>query len=248
MSWARLAGVIRLELGGRGPRRGYVFDPHRLALPCWAEALEGQPAVLVTLDRHRDLVPPKEPPPRGLSVQDYDTWARLRLDERNVDFILAGMEAGLVSHAVVFARAAPVGAWLEASWRDSRGEEHGLVVAPLVDRVAAEFGTPQAMPEARRVAGWLDAAAHTLLDVDLDCFTSLSDADPTTVLPWPRSVMRDHLLPRGSEAFWAAVLGKCRALTFAREPGHSGGLLTAGRLFEDAAQVVFGELLGTDLP
>ena len=31
------AGIIELELGGRGPKRGYVFDPHRLALPCWAQ-------------------------------------------------------------------------------------------------------------------------------------------------------------------------------------------------------------------
>jgi hypothetical protein len=55
-------------------------------------------------------------------------------------------------------------------------------------------------------------------------------------------------MPRGSEAFWASALEKCIALTFAREPKHCGGLIAAGRLFEQAARVIFCELLETDLP
>jgi hypothetical protein len=56
------------------------------------------------------------------------------------------------------------------------------------------------------------------------------------------------VLPEGSGPFWRAVLEKCRALTFAREPYHCGGVVAGNRLFEDAAEVVFRELLGADLP
>ena len=75
----RLAGVIRLSLaGGRGPSDAYVFDPHRLALPSWACALgeAGPAALLVTLDRHLDMVPPREP----AAVPDWSAGLRA-LDE-----------------------------------------------------------------------------------------------------------------------------------------------------------------------
>ncbi|AKQ63944.1 hypothetical protein A176_000856 [Myxococcus hansupus] len=84
--------------------------------------------------------------------------------------------------------------------------------------------------------------------MDLDCFTSLSDADPTTVLPWPQQVIREFLLPADSGPFWDAVLGKTVALTLAREPHHCGGLLASGVLFQDAADVLFRELLRTEPP
>lgn len=242
------AGVIELSLGGRGPRRAFVFDPHRLALPCWALSTSGQPALLVSLDRHFDTVAPATPPAPGWSAAHYDEHARAQLSPRNTEHILAAMEAGLVGDAILIARAWPLGAVRDEAWVDSRGVTHRLMHAALVDALAADFGTPRASPESRQAQALLSEAPCVLLDVDLDCFTSPSDADPTTVLPWPEDVIEAHVLPRGSEAFWEAVLSKCVALTFAREPGHCGGLLASGRLFEAAARVIFGRLLGTDLP
>jgi hypothetical protein len=243
-----LAGVIELSLRGRGPSRAFVFDPHRLALPCWALATGGKPALLVTLDRHFDTVPPTAPPSPGWTAAHYDEHARTQLNPRNTDHVLAAMEAGLVSDALLFARAHPVGAVQAPTWTDSRGATHELLAASLVDTVSAEFGTEKASPEGRRAQELLHRAERVLLDVDLDCFTSPSDADPTTVLPWPEDVIASHVLPRGSEAFWSAVLEKCVGFTFAREPGHCGGLIASGRLFEAAARVVFEHLLKTDLP
>jgi hypothetical protein len=244
------AGVIELTMGGRGPQRGYVFDPHRLALPAWAEATveAGAPAVLLTLDRHFDTVAPVNLPPLGMSPDQLDEHARRRLDVRNYDHVLAAMEAGVVSHAIIVARARPVGAVDAARWVDSRGGEHQLVSVATVDALSADFGKGSASEPSRRAEALLREATSVLLDVDLDCFTSPSDADPTTVLPWPIEVIRQHVLPAGSEAFWALALGKCVALTFAREPSHCGGLIAGGRLFEVASQVIFRELLETDLP
>ncbi|OJT26987.1 hypothetical protein BO221_03000 [Archangium sp. Cb G35] len=247
----RLAGVIRLSLGGgRGPSDAYVFDPHRLALPSWACALgdDGPPALLVTLDRHLDLVVPQAPaavPDRSAGLRALDEHARWALDVRNYDHVLAAMEAGLVGDALVIARGRPRGTFSGDVYVDTRGRPHRLVVVPTVDRAAEAFHSPAPGDAVREV---LQAAGRVLLDVDLDCFTSLSDADPTTVLPWPRGVIRDYLLPPDSESFWDAVLEKCVALTLAREPHHCGGLLASGELFRDVAEVLFRELLRTQPP
>jgi hypothetical protein len=247
----RLAGIIRLALGGgRGPRDAYVFDPHRLALPAWACALgeDGPPALLVTLDRHLDLVVPAAPaavPDRSAGLRALDEHARWHLDVRNYDHVLAAMEAGLVGDVLVLARATPRGASTAEHYVDTRGRSHRLVVVPTVDRAAEAWASPAPGDRVREV---LETAERVLLDVDLDCFTSLSDADPTTVLPWPRDIIREYLLPPDSEPFWEAVLGRCVALTLAREPHHCGGLLASGRLFQDVAEVLFRELLRTEPP
>ncbi|MFO0596715.1 MAG: hypothetical protein U0228_15465 [Myxococcaceae bacterium] len=233
-------GVIELSLGGRGPKKAFVFDPHRLALPCWAEA--GGPSMLITFDRHFDTVPPRARTPRGLSNDELDRHAREQLDARNFDHIPAAMQAGVITDALIIARARPPGA-LTADF-----EDHALITASTLDVVTAEWGTDHASPEGKRVAAALARAERVVLDFDLDCFTTPSDADPTTVVPWTLELIRDFVQPRGSAPFWDAVLARCVLMTFAREPGHCGGLVASGRLFEAAAQAIFVELLRGDLP
>lgn len=236
------AGIIELSIAGRGPSRAFVFDPHRLALPCWADVANDGPALLLTLDRHFDTVTPKDAPGRGLSPDALDLHARERLDHRNFDHILAAMNAGVLSDAIVIARAKPVGA-VTFDWGT-----HEVISAATLDLISAEWGTPLATPEGKRAYAAVRRATRIVLDVDLDCFTTPSDADPTTVVPWPIELIRDFVLPRGSDAFWRDVLAKCAGFTFAREPSHCGGLVASGRLFEAASQVLFVELLGSDLP
>ena len=237
----RLAGVTRLQIDGRGPRDAYVFDPHRLALPCWALALEErappQVATLLTFDRHLDLVAPREPariPDRSAGVLALDAHTRLELDVRNVDHIVASMEAGLLGDARVVAHTRPRGTLEGEGYRDTRGREHHWHVEPTLLQLLARGGIPPGGP--------------VLLDIDLDAFTRPSALEPGELLPFSREEIRAYLLPKGSEAFWESVLARTIALTLAREPYHCGGLVAAGRLFEDAAHVIFEELLGADLP
>ena len=249
----RLAGVTRLSLaGGRGPAEAFVFDPHRLALPAWALALGNRPpALLITLDRHFDLVPPADPaavPDRASGLRAIDEHARWALAVRNTDHVIAAMEAGLVDDVLAIARTSPRGAVEDERWIDRRGGTHRIFRARTVDRLAADWGTAAATPEAQAIAERIAAGAPVILDVDLDCFTTASDADPTAILPWPRELVREFLLPPGSEAFWDAVLGGCVALTLAREPYHCGGLAGGARLFLDVAEVLFRELLRVDVP
>ncbi len=249
----RLAGVTRLSLaGGRGPTDAFVFDPHRLAWPCWSLAVgEGPAPLLVTFDRHLDLVPPRTPeriPRRDAGLRAIDEYARWELDVRNFDHVLAAMESGCIGDALVFGRAHPPNAFAGGVWTDSHGHPHRVQVVPTVDRLAERYGEPGASPETEEAEAMIRRAGATLLDVDLDCFTSPSDADPTTVIPWPLELIREHLMPRGSERFWDAVLQRCVALTFAREPPHCGGLIATGKLFAEVSQVLFVELLGAGPP
>ncbi len=241
-----LVGVIELTLGGRGPKQGFVFDPHRLAFPCWASV--GRGLVLVTLDRHFDTVPPLHRVIGEASLAELEHFAHTQLDVRNYDHLLAAMDASILSHAIIIARARPVGAVVGPQWVDGGGQAHELISAPTVDALACDFGRRSASEASRRAEQVLREASGVILDIDLDCFTSPSDADPTTVVPWPLEVIRQHVRPPGSDDFWDLVLSKCVALTFAREPSHCGGLVAAGRLFEQASQVIFRELLETDLP
>lgn len=248
----RLAGVTRLSLGGRGPRDAFLFDPHRLAFPCWALALaDARPALLVTLDRHFDLVRPKNVeavPDASEPLRTLDEYARWQLDFRNYDHILAAMEAGIVGDVIAIARSRPRGALEGNEYLDRRGEKHVILGASTIDRLADGFGSASQSPEAQDAEGIIRNARSVILDIDLDCFTTPSDADPTDVVPWSRELVRRLLRPPGSDPFWDAVLFKSRVLTIAREPLHCGGVIAANRLFEDVSEVLFRELLGTDLP
>lgn len=248
----RLAGVTRLSLAGRGPRDAYLFDSHRLAMPCWAVALAGRgPALLVTLDRHLDLAPPADPaavPDVTAGLRALDEHARWSLDVRNIDHVIAAMEAGLVGDVLALGRSRAPGAVPGPTWTDRRGAVHRIATAPSVAHVADGFGGPSPSPHAEDAAALLAGGGPVLLDLDLDCFTTPSDADPTTVLPWPAEAIREFLFPEGASAFWEAVLPRCVGFTLAREPLHVGSVIAAGRLFETAAAIVFGELFGTGLP
>lgn len=238
----RRVGVVELSLGGLGPRRGFVFESHRLALSCWAELSEGQPLLLVSMDRHFDTVPPQHWPGTDTSSESLEPYAREQLDVRNFDHILAAMRAQVVGDAILVARAKPVGA-VTSDW-----EGHALITSATLDGIAAEWGSARASPEGKRAYEAVVRASAIVLDVDIDCFTSPSDAEPTTVVPWPIELIREFVRPKGSQAFWEQVLAKCVGLTVAKESGHCGGLVAGGRLFEAAAQVLFVELLKTDLP
>jgi AcrR family transcriptional regulator len=181
-------------------------------------------------------------------LRALDEHARWSLDVRNIDHVVAAMEAGLVGDVLAIGRSRPAGALPGPTWTDRRGGVHRLATAPSLAHVADGFGGEAPSPHAEDAAALLAASGPVLLDLDLDCFTTPSDADPTTILPWPADAIREFLFPDGAAAFWDAVLPRCAALTLAREPLHVGSLIAAGRLFETAAPILFGELLGTGLP
>lgn len=249
----RFAGLTCLQLRqSRGPKDVYVFEPHRLAFSAWAldarERQDANPALLMTLDRHFDLVPPKAHLSPSASLRELDDFVRWELDVRNFDHILAAMEAGVISDAIVVARARPKGCFEGLEYVDRHGRTHRLLQVPTIDRLAENFATERASSEARAAHELIQKSNRVVLDVDLDCFTTPCDADPTSIVPWPRELISQFLMPEGSESFWNTVLPRTTCLTLAKEPFHCGGLLATDRLFETAAQVLFEDWLQAELP
>jgi hypothetical protein len=103
-------------------------------------------------------------------------------------------------------------------------------------------------PLGETVLQWVSSEKEILLDVDLDCFTTPCDVDPTTPLGWSSELIERFLRPDDSEEFWNLVLTRTRAVTLAREPAHCGGVVAGGTLFQRFAEVFFVGLLGADLP
>ena len=236
-----LADVHRLTTPVRGRTVDvYLFDHHRTAFTVWCHeaARRGRPLTLVTLDRHMDLNTPQHlAPPCTTGLEQLDLFARHRLAPSNDDHIPAALEAGAIGDALVVARShAPPSLARFRPYRDEAGRVHEVEFA----RTVAQLSEAQ--------VDWLADRGPVVLDVDLDCFTTMSDGDPDDVLIWDADQLRRWLLPPGSERFWEVVRERVEVVTVAREPYHCGGFQRGARLWMSFAEIFFEELLGVDVP
>ena len=236
-----LADVHRVttRVGGRACDV-FIFDHHRTAFTLWSLAAKahGGPLTLLTLDRHMDLgISAQLPPAFDAPVEALDAFARHRLAPSNDDHIVSAMEAGAISDAAVIARShAPADLNVFKPYVDRAGRRHPVAFSRDVDSIGDEI--------LHRVAR-ADAIA---LDVDLDCFTTLSDGHPDEVIPWDQEQIDSFLRPPGSEIFWTEALSRTRVITIAREPYHCGGFDRSALLWRAFAEVFFRRLLGVPAP
>ena len=219
----------------------YLFDHHRTAFTVWCHeaARRGRALTLVTLDRHMDLNPPRHlPPPFDAPLEQLDLFARHRLAPSNDDHIPAALEAGAIGDALVVARSHPPPS-LETfrPYIGAAAVRHEVEFAPTIAR------TSPAQVE------WLRGREGPIvLDIDLDCFTTMSDGDPDDVLTWDADQILRWLTPPGSEPFWALLRERVEVVTLAREPYHCGGFARGAKLWTAFAEVFFERLLGADAP
>lgn len=229
---------VTTRLGERGVDL-FVFDHHRGAFPLWARyAREKGPLTLLALDRHMDLErPAHRPPPLSAPLEELDQFARWRLSPKNDDHVLAAMESGSLADAAVIARShAPADLAALHPFKDAGGRLHQVELAKTVEDAGP--GILGRVHQAQRIA----------LDLDLDCFTTLSDAHPDEVVPWDAEHIDAFLRPPGSDELWKQVLAKVCLVTVAREPYHCGGLERCARLWLAFSEVFFGRLLGVPAP
>jgi hypothetical protein len=193
-----------------------VFRDHRWTLPVlWFAAEAGLlrlPARVVTFDRHRDSLVPG----------DRDSLARtrvvrgdgevveataLRLSARDDDWLVGGMEMGLISDAVQF-RTEPDGMEGITRYVDTAGMGHRVfhLERPSVELAWKGALVDEAHPAAREglweTLGWdpgemrAKEADDLALDIDLDFFTISWE---TYTFPFPEEVYRGEFLdPRPS--------------------------------------------------
>jgi hypothetical protein len=239
-SFLRLAHVHRVTTRITGTQRDlFVFDDHRAAFTLWSSAAsEAGPLTLLSFDRHLDLETPSVPPPDLASpLAELDRYARESLSPRNDEQIVAALENGALADVALVARShAPASLEAFHPYRDARDCEHRVAIARSLDDAGAEL------------TSLVEGAERLALDIDLDCFTTLSDADPEEVVPWDREHIDGFLRPAGSENFWSAALERTRLVTIAREPYHCGGLERCARLWSEFSEVFFHRLLGVPAP
>lgn len=218
----------------------FIFDHHRTAFTLWCHAAKerGGALTLLTLDRHFDFEPaPADVPAFTSSLAELDLFARHRLEPSNDNHVRAAMQSGAIDDALAIARShAPSDLGTLALWHDADGRAHRLIDAPTLDRRPSTFDDA------------LDQAHALVFDVDLDCFTTRSDAHPDEVLAWDGERIEAFLAPPGTEHFWAAVRKKTQLITLAREPFHSGGFAQAARLWLDFSEVFFERILRVPAP
>jgi hypothetical protein len=218
----------------------FIFDHHRTAFTIWChEATRlGGPLALFTLDRHMDLGTPALPPPAAdAPLEALDAYARHRLAPSNDDHIVAALEAGAIADAVVVARShAPPSLDAFRPYRDARGGLHRFAFAKSPAFLVA---APNPLPP---------GDGPLVLDVDLDCFTTMSDGDPDDVLIWDEEQMLRWLQPPGADDLWAQLRARVSVVTLAREPFHCGGFDRGAELWRRFSRVFFRDLLQTDAP
>ncbi len=250
-----------------------VFRDHRWTLPVLALAAEHGlirlPAAMISFDRHRDALVPE----RGLeSLAEWKSnkGSALKLAEivadllspRDDDWIVAGMEAGLLSDVVRF-RSEDDDLEPITRFTDTAGAGHRIYHLVTFGRelsfkgALADEGHPAVLAGLWRDMGWnprtlaAGGGSHSFaVDIDLDYFSAPWG---TYVIPFTPEIWRgEFLAPRSSrhadDIIPAAVFeGLARAagvLTVASEPDFCGGGAGARRIFDGADRYLFGGAFG----
>lgn len=246
-----------------------VFRDHRWTLPVVHIAVEqglvATPVPIVMFDRHRDSLPSAV---TG-AIREYRTAGTLDgiisltacLSPRDDDWIIAGMEAGLISDVVQF-RSERDDLGTITCHRDASGKLHRIFHLGLPGRELSYKGA-LADPEHEaaseglwEVMGWNPRTGAMerktggfVLDIDLDFFTISWE---TYTIPFPEEVYRGEFFePRESPnhaeyppvTLIRALSGAAGVITVACEPDFCGGERNARRILEDVNRYIFESAL-----
>jgi len=263
-------GIVCKRLGAVEPVA--VFEPHRMTLLAVGERAAAGfltlPVTVVTFDRHRDALPPVNGPDPLLRYrQGNGTLAELahlvsgHVSGRNDDWILSGMELGLIGDTVQFSSS-----WTDSTpetptvaYRDGSGSDHMLYHLGMP---ADELAFKGALADRDHstvshglwgVLGWdpahpdrVDPRRNMVLDFDLDVFSVPWD---TYAVPFTDSVFAGEfyrpvqtpacpgLLPI---TFMKALIDRASLVTVARESEHCGGVDHADLIMHCVERWLFG--------
>jgi hypothetical protein len=214
-------GLRRMRLGRHDV---LVHEDHRWVLALVADAQQRgilpRPAPVVLFDRHTDCADPRRPLPADCTVEGILNLCQNHLSAHDDDWILAGIEMGLLADVFIFGVDDRVG--------DLPRSVGGHGVFGRWE-MPGELGPVGA--NARRL---LEDSGPILLDIDLDCF-----AYPyrNAVWPWTEKMFRQHFSP--PQPLWASLLKRARLITICREEGCCGGKAHADQILELCEQFLF---------
>ena len=252
-----------------------VFRDHRWVLPVICQAAETDllkiPVLLVTFDRHKDALRPEDrakvlPKIRKTrcSFKELINLVKYHLSPRDDDWIVSGMELGLISDAVQFGSA---GRESEDSngiteYVDSDGLRHRIF---HLDRPLKELSYKGALVDNSHdavqtglwdVMGWSPAGkaiaavdGSLLLDFDLDYFTVTWD---TYTLPYSDEIYEGEFNKPCQSRYYddyrpsdfvREIAFKAGIITIATEPHFCGGAEKSQRILDGGNRHLFEDRL-----
>ena len=249
-----------------------VYDDDRWTLPVLLEAQRHQilrgSSRLLSLDYHFDAITPR----RGLGAartlrtngipwSEFVQFVDGDLSKSDDDWIVAGMELGLLQDVVVFGAQEGTRESTPALV-DGAGVAHTLLRScSIPGPTLGHQGELSDLADRRRYGllwntlGW----EHTpdvgfrftgeprinVFHIDLDCFTIPWES---YVFPWPSEVFRDKLLGESNCAhtrgwtgkrFLREIIDRAQLILIAREPNCTGGHAHSNRLLRLVNRFVF---------
>jgi hypothetical protein len=258
-----------LRTGTLGARPCLIHNDHRWLLPIICSAQEAglipRPVTVVMFDFHPDDLEPlcmdeiKQLRQDGPTVEALIELCQSRLRSLDDDWVIAGMELGLIDHIVTFGVDDRFDCKREH--RDHLGHVHYLEYPELPRGGLGYQGSLSDLAKDRELSrlwtilGWRHftgmgfqfdpATPKILLDFDLDCF-AVRWRD--YLFPWPDEVFeREFLEPSGywtvegrtGQDFVHGLISKAGLVTIAREPNHCGGDEKADEILRKLNRYVF---------
>ena len=255
-----------------------LYDDHRSVLNVLFESkklkLFSKTPNLIFFDKHEDASDPrikaedlfkKWGTDRIEDVDSRDFWSFVEFDLSGIDddWVLAGMELGLINHAVV------IGQTENSNMRDmnnhfesSDGIHHELFDIPhldfsigcrgcLGDSVSKEsnyenirniFEYNQLLPRNYKQFS-KEVNNPFVLDFDLDCFTTECE---DTVYAWPEAIFWEkYCNNQESFHFMRQLINRSTIITICREPKCCGGLGESNKILGYLDNYFFNGCLGT---
>lgn len=250
----------------------FLHEDHRWILPllAWkqAEQVVPQPCTLVMFDAHHDSLEPRniatirEISEQSPSPEQVFDLCDTQLSTSDDDWVIAGMELGLIKDAVVFGVTHYQPTEKHRVFHDSRGIEHQLWMTCALPGESLGFqgdlSDHARSDELELLWSILDwnlgdsgfkfssKPQPIILDIDLDCFTATWRGSHFS---WPAVVWQDTFelpstygLTQGwtGRAFFDSLRDRAAMITVAREAACCGGEAVCDENLSKVATHLFG--------
>jgi hypothetical protein len=281
MDLARLVEIDELQsINLKDGLPTYIHKDHRFCLPLLFKHQNTgglpNPCDLILFDRHRDMLPPRSIDKLTTMRQNAFTESDLialceeDLAKKDDDWIIAGMELGLIQDVVVFG-VEDVPKRMGKYHTDHLGVEHRIVIqcctpgellgyqgdlcdlakrdqlTDLWDILQWEFISGQGFRfKGNRHKVWLN--------IDLDCFVvAMKWKQWDFIFPWADEAFNDfffkpsdYLLTEGwtGKRFFSELRASAGLLTIAKEPDYCGGQAKMEEVFDKVNRHLFDGDLG----
>ncbi|MFC1650377.1 hypothetical protein ACFL2X_02300 [Candidatus Latescibacterota bacterium] len=256
----------------------FIFRDHRWTLPVLKIAADRQllklPVKVVTFDRHKDSLPPRNGTEAlekfrsgGGTLDDLIDIVANRLSARDDDWIVSGMELGLISDVVQFGSSEEESDSASTVWifEDSAGEKHNIY---YLGRPVSELSYKGALDDKSHdaasaglwdVLGWnparpgiAESPGEFIFDIDLDFFTFTWEK---YTFPFTKEVYEGEFLSLCQSRFYdeyqptefvGELMKHAALITVACEPSFCGGPLKARKILKDINDLFFEKSLNID--